>query len=337
MDNIRCDWEKEGITRWDFGELLTQIPLTGIQGLIGYAYPALHVIDGSVNLRLFSDQKESAASHLQGVAALYEIHFADVLKQLKKNVILNAGMKATATNIGNPKHMEQSIINRVKKDLFLKPWRKQEDFIQHADSLNSKILQYGQQVLVAIEPVLKAFDDTHACVHKLTTKNTGNNPILKFLKDIQADLQSLMPIDFPEIYTFDCMKDLPRYSKALALRAERGSLDLASAQKKMQEVMIYSRLLQKMLIEAKTSATRARHAPGLTPADRPAAAEEIQEISRFKDDISVDYPEEKKKLIEELFWMIEEYKVSLFAQELKTPYPVSPKKLNRFIEKIEKL
>jgi ATP-dependent helicase HrpA len=51
----------------------------------------------------------------------------------------------------------------------------------------------------------------------------------------------------------------------------------------------------------------------------------------------VDCSEEKKKLIEELFWMIEEYKVSLFAQELKTPYPVSPKKMNRLIEEIEKL
>jgi len=63
----------------------------------------------------------------------------------------------------------------------------------------------------------------------------------------------------------------------------------------------------------------------------------IREISRLKDDISVDYTEEKKTLIEELFWMIEEYKVSLFAQELKTPYPVSPKKLNQMIEEIEKL
>jgi ATP-dependent helicase HrpA len=63
----------------------------------------------------------------------------------------------------------------------------------------------------------------------------------------------------------------------------------------------------------------------------------IQEISRFKDDISMDYPEEKKKMIEELFWMIEEYKVSLFAQELKTPYPVSPKKFNQLIDEIEKL
>ncbi|MCK7469143.1 MAG: DUF3418 domain-containing protein [Desulfosudis oleivorans] len=64
---------------------------------------------------------------------------------------------------------------------------------------------------------------------------------------------------------------------------------------------------------------------------------DIQDVARFKDDISVDCPEEKKKLIEELFWMIEEYKVSLFAQELKTPYPVSPKKMNILIEEIEKL
>jgi ATP-dependent helicase HrpA len=323
MDKIRCDWEKEGITCWNFGELPRQIPLTGIQGLVGYAYPALHLMDDSINLRLFSDQKESAVNHLQGVAALYEIHFADKLKQLKKNVALNAGMKAIAANIGNPKHLEQSIINRVKKDLFLKPWRKQEDFIQHADSLTSKILQYGQHVLAAIAPVLQAFADNHASVHNLMMKNTGNSPVLKFLKDIQTDLQSLVPVNFPELYTFDRMKDLPRYSKALVLLAQRGSLNLASAQNKMQQVLIYSRQLQQMLTPATDNFMPSRTS--------------IREISRFKDDILVDYPEEKKEMIEELFWMIEEYKVSLFAQELKTPYPISPKKLKQLIEEIEKL
>ncbi len=300
----------------------TQIPLTGIHGLIGYAYPALHVIDDSIHLRLFSDQKESAANHTKGVAALYEIYFADVLKQLKKNVALNAGMKAIAANIGNPKQLEQSIINRVKKDLFFKPWRKREDFIEHADSLNSKILPYGQQVLISIAPVLKAFDDTLACVHNLMKKNTGNNPVLKFLQDIRTELKGLVPVDFPELYTFDRMKDLPRYSKALALRAERGSLNLAAAQKKMQQVLIYSRQLQ-----ADVLCTRPCR---ITTHLLTQCLIGIQEISRFKDDISVDCPEEKKKLIEELFWMIEEYKVSLFAQELKTPYPVSPKKMNQF-------
>ncbi len=323
MDKIRGDWEKEGITRWDFDELPRQIPLTGIQGLIGYAYPALHLTDDSINLRLFSDQKESVANHLKGVAALYEIHFADKLKQLKKNVALNAEMKAIAANIGNPKHLEQSIVNRIKKDLFLKPWRKQEDFIEHADSLDSKILQYGQQVLISIEPVLKAFDNTHACVQKLMKKNIGNNPVLNFIREIQTELENLVPIDFLEFYTFDRMKDLPRYCKAFALRAERGSLNLATAQKKMQQVLIYSRQLQQMLTPAMGDFIPLRIG--------------IREINRFKDDLLVDYPEEKRKMIEELFWMIEEYKISLFAQELKTPYPVSPKKLNQLIDELEKL
>jgi ATP-dependent helicase HrpA len=230
-------------------------------------------------------------------------------------------MKAMASKIGNPKHLEQSIINRVKKDLFLKPWRKQEVFIQHANSINSKILQYGQQVFDSIAPVLKAFADTHAFVHKLVMKNTGNNPVLKFLKDIQAELRSLVPIDFPEFYTFDRMKDLPRYSKALALRAERGSLNLALAQKKMQEVMIYCQQLQQMITP--------------TTNDVLPLQTRINELSRFKEDVSVDYSEEKKNKIEELFWVIEEYKVSLFAQELKTPSPVSPKKLNQLIKDIE--
>ena len=32
--------------------------------------------------------------------------------------------------------------------------------------------------------------------------------------------------------------------------------------------------------------------------------------------------------LDEFRWMIEEYRVSLFAQELRTPQPVSPKRLD---------
>jgi ATP-dependent helicase HrpA len=340
MDNIRRNWEKEGITRWDFGQLPEQIPLTGKQGLIGYAYPALHAVDGVVSLRLFSDQKESTANHLQGVAALYAIHFADKLKQLKKNVTLSAGMKIMAANIGNPKHLEQSMINRVKKDLFFKPLRKQEDFIQCTNSLNSKILQYGQQVFDSIAPVLKAFADTSDFVNKLKTKNTGNSPVLKFLKEIQAELGSLVPIDFPEYYTFDRLEDLPRYCKTLALRADRGSLNLASAQMKMKEVMIYSRQLQEIIIEEKVSVLPSHTQSGETSLSlRGGEGRRGNPVvfSELRDCFAHCIHSQRQSKIEELFWMIEEYKVSLFAQELKTPYPVSPKKLTQLIKEIEKL
>jgi ATP-dependent helicase HrpA len=49
------------------------------------------------------------------------------------------------------------------------------------------------------------------------------------------------------------------------------------------------------------------------------------------------HPEEKRKAVEEYFWMVEEYKVSVFAQELKTDFPVSKKRLQDKLRQIENL
>jgi len=323
LETIRGEWEKEGITDWNFGDLPPEIPLRGAHGVIGCAYPALAVVDGAIHLKLFTDEKQSAFHHPRGVAALYDLLFADLLKQLRKNVVLPPALKAVAASVGSAKSLEQSLIHRVRKDLLFKPWRSRKEFLDYADSVRSRILPYGQQVFTAIEPVLKAFDDAHTAVQKLMKKNTGNQPVLKFLKDILTAMHMLVPVDFPELYTFDRMKELPRYCRALALRAERGSLNLASAEKKLREVEIYSRRLQEMIMPVESDSAEQRIG--------------IIELHRFQEDIQTDCLEEKKKMIEEFFWMIEEYKVSLFAQELKTPYPVSPKKLNQLIEEIEKL
>ena len=39
-----------------------------------------------------------------------------------------------------------------------------------------------------------------------------------------------------------------------------------------------------------------------------------------------------ERQLDELRWLIEELRVSLFAQELKTAEPVSPKRLNKLVE-----
>ena len=46
---------------------------------------------------------------------------------------------------------------------------------------------------------------------------------------------------------------------------------------------------------------------------------------------------EKKEAVEEYFWLVEEYKVSLFAQELKTAIPVSKKRLEKKRKEIERM
>lgn len=357
LDKIRPQWERENIVSWAFGTLPAAIPLTTRHGLVGYAYPALHETDGRIDLRLFSDQRESEAHHLQGVAALYSIHFADRLKQLKKNIALTGELKLMAAKIGTPKLLEQSIMKKVKADLFSLPWRSPDDFRKHAAVIETQLLPYGQQVFQSIAPVLRACSDVQAFLHKLALMNTGNNPLLAFLKDAQTELQRLVPVNFAELYFFERMKELPRYLKALALRAERGSLNLAAARKKMESVTVYTQKLQQIISSAQKdvvpgdtlkSTSAKNRTRGCNPffAMRDSstkAAEEhyetnpaagIGELSRLNF-TAPGLSEEKREKIEELFWMIEEYKVSLFAQELKTPYPVSPKKLDQLIREIE--
>ena len=60
----------------------------------------------------------------------------------------------------------------------------------------------------------------------------------------------------------------------------------------------------------------------------------VNQLKEIRGSLTAESSAEKKNKIEDLHWMIEEYKVSLFAQELKTPYPVSPKRLHQLIEEI---
>jgi len=84
----------------------------------------------------------------------------------------------------------------------------------------------------------------------------------------------------------------PRYLKGMRLRAERLRQDAARDQARMLTVRGYWRDYLKLRAE------------------------------RGGDDAGLD----------ELRWLIEELRVSLFAQELKTDGPVSPKRLGKVIE-----
>jgi ATP-dependent helicase HrpA len=61
------------------------------------------------------------------------------------------------------------------------------------------------------------------------------------------------------------------------------------------------------------------------------------QLDRLLKSLSPESSSAKRQAIEDLFWMIEEYKVSLFAQELKTAQPVSPKRLAQKIAEIERM
>jgi len=107
-----------------------------------------------------------------------------------------------------------------------------------------------------------------------------------------------VPETFVLLYDADKIVNLNRYIKTLEIRAQRALINFEKDRIKEKKVRYFSDSLN-MLIQKLLPSTS----------------------------------EEKRKSIEEFFWLLEEYKVSVYAQELKTTQPVSKRRLeNKLIE-----
>jgi ATP-dependent helicase HrpA len=108
--------------------------------------------------------------------------------------------------------------------------------------------------------------------------------------DAQSHLARVLPKHFITGTPWPQLAHLPRYLKAITLRLEKYRSDPARDHSKMQEIRPLEQRYQRLLAERKG-----------TPDAR----------------------------LEEFGWLLQELRVSLFAQELKTPQPVSAKRLEK--------
>jgi ATP-dependent helicase HrpA len=67
-----------------------------------------------------------------------------------------------------------------------------------------------------------------------------------------------------------------------------------------------------------------------------AALIEIYQVE-FEQLAAEEHTPERRVLFEDLRWMMEEYRVSVFAQELGTAQPISPKRLLKKLEDIRRI
>jgi ATP-dependent helicase HrpA len=111
------------------------------------------------------------------------------------------------------------------------------------------------------------------------------------------ELESLLPRNFLATIPFEQLPQIPRYLKALATRMERAKLNPVKDKERVQQITPYLARLQSL------------------QANPPKSAEARQRLEEFR-------------------WMVEEFKVSLFAQELGTAFPISPKRLDEHLGRI---
>jgi ATP-dependent helicase HrpA len=113
--------------------------------------------------------------------------------------------------------------------------------------------------------------------------------------EMDRDLVALVPPRFLETTSPRRLQDLLRYLKALTVRGERWSVNPVKDLEKSRQILPF--VQRKIALSARKDLTR----------EQAAAAQELR-------------------------WLIEELKVSLYAQELGTSVPISPKRLEKFIE-----
>ncbi|MGD9043437.1 MAG: ATP-dependent RNA helicase HrpA [Desulfobacterales bacterium] len=305
FESYRLKWEKTGITRWDFGDLPDFIGSPKGVKTKWVAYPALAASDEkvkSVSLKLYRNPKKALAVHKHGVAGLYKIHFAKDLKFLQKALKLPKQLKTAADYFSGSANLEQQLIARVISDLFYKNIRSRDMFYTHADKISPILIAHGRELLDGCLPVLKAYHIVHQELEKYRLANLDNPTVQSFYNDLIRELAGLVPESFVSLYEIERIVHLERYIKSMQIRAQRAVLDFEKDQAKQKEIKTFSSNLDKLV---KTLSTNA----------------------------SV----EKRQALEEFFWMIEEYKVSVFAQELKTAVPVSKKRLEKKLSQIKRM
>ncbi|UCF90938.1 MAG: DUF3418 domain-containing protein, partial [Desulfobacterales bacterium] len=304
FESLCRQWERTHITRWDFGDLPEFIHLADKGDAAWIAYPALAKDDAAkgLNLKLFRGREEALTIHKKGVAALYAIHFSKELKFLKRRLLLPRPAAAMAAHLGGPKRLEARMYDRIIDDLFAQNIRSAHDFYAHAATVARLIQSGGLELLEKVLAVVTSYYETHATLADLQRANRGNRIAVDFFEGLSADLKRLVPENFIDLYARDRLLHIVRYIRAVAIRAHRALLDFEKDRAKFQEILPVCASLDKLL-----------------------------------QTLSPVVSAEKRQAIEDFFWLVEEYKVSVFAQELKTAGPVSPKRIEQRLRQIERM
>jgi ATP-dependent helicase HrpA len=296
---VRHRWERSGITRWDFGDLPEVLSGEGLPHAPWVAYPGLEPAGSGVRLKLFARRDLASAAHPRGVAALAGIELSRDLRFLKRSLALPEEVQQAARYFGGARKVEEAMAERVIRDLFAVNLRTQKEFAARVANYAPKIIPAGRELLYGVIPVLQAYALAHRDVAALAG---GKGPLAGICGQLEADLTHLMPQNFIALYDLSRLPHLERYLRALAVRAQRALLDPEKDRLKAQQPQKFSQRLKGLL-----------------------------------ETLNPESSAEKRRAVEELFWMIEEYKVSIFAQELKTARPVSPKRLEEKIAEIERM
>ena len=284
--------EKYALPGWTFGDLPESLLVEEIHGVPVHGYPGLLLREGEVDLRLFRKPDEVTAASPTAVRRLAELALGKDIAWLQKELrSFDAGAKTVARPLSGLAHLSLPSTDAVPAAAAAAPLSQQalEHLLAHVLRLQpllpltekrfQSLCENARKELPAltqkVRDLWKLCDDWRQKIQAYPKRYPG----------MDQDLLRLLPMNVLAITPHAQLIHLPRYLKAIYIRAER----------------------------AANNATK--------DADKALVIQDFQ-----------GWEKEVRPSNHETFrWLFEEYRVSIFAQELGTAQPVSLKRLEALL------
>jgi ATP-dependent helicase HrpA len=278
---------------WDFGALPVERTVER-RGLRFTVYPTLRDRGDSVEIVEARSLVEAETLLRAGVLRLAVLALAEQFKYARKRFADHRELILLSSGIELARPLPDGLALKCFEETFLAEGAMlPRDAEQFARLLDTHRGRFGEVVDRVLAHTLKTLGELRTARQKLAALNGDAFKAVR--EHVGAHLRSLVPEDFPTGVPSALWPHLPRYLRAVTRRLEKVPGNLR-----------------------RDAELAARVAPGVRAYAALAAAA----------DPNVPHPE-----LDRLRWMIEELRVSVFAQDLGTALPVSEKRVAEQVEK----
>lgn len=292
IQSAATDIERDGIIAWDFAELpqAIQLPRGGISIR---AYPALVDKQTSVALQVLDNPLQALDLTQRGITRLIFLALNQTVKYLQKELLKGQEVALTLAGIGNRDQVADDLIMAAIKQLALADQqqlpRSHAAFEAAVNLVKDKLILQAQELASQLIASLKLLVEI-----KKQLKQQKNMLMLAFtISDINHQLTQLfypgLVYKTPALW----LHQYPKYMRGIQQRLEKAALNPQKDKLQLAEVAPHwQRLVDYLAKEG-------------------------------------DYRLAQNSELLEYRWWIEELRISLFAQTLKTQVPVSDKRLDK--------
>lgn len=288
--------EQDGITQMSFPALPDEVE-TRAGNLSLRAYPAL-VDDGeAVSVRCLESREKAQRLHRQGLRRLLMLQLPAQVKDMRKSLSRHKTLRLAYSKVpsiqGQPMSLEDQILALAFEQAFLLGQDLEQ--IRSPHTLMACYEAGRGQLQATFDGVLRQVEQVLLSYQTLRKSLSGMNQLALYaaVNDMQQQLDRLVYQGFLLDVPMTQLEQYSRYLKALQLRVDKlASGAAARDQLAMREMAsLHERWAQR---------------------DQEAMNKGVFD-SR----------------LEEIRWQLEELRISLFAQEVKTQYPVSVKRIEK--------